>query len=256
MTLLHYLAWSSKTSSGEFCNYHQRTRVNLQATTADGLTPLHLAAQRGNITIIEYITQTATTAFNRLATLRDSTGRTALHYAVESKRAPEAITCLLSQAVDIRAKDRYRRSALHHAARLGRLPAVETLVAALLPDLGDELYVADVWGMTPAMIAAHHRKYAVAAFLEQRTGLKTPLPLPLIPCDPAAKEVNLEIPKITRRSSDRASTEKDPQRGTKTPKFEHLRDVGARGLLAIWVCAGVLVVWVLGKLFLVVRQPS
>ena len=204
--------------------------------------------------IIEYIIQTATATFKNLAALGDCTGKSALHYAVESKRAPEVITSLLSQGVDIRAKDRSRRSALHQAARFGRLPTVETLVAALLPDMLDELHVADVWGMTPAMVAAHHKKDAVAAFLEQRTGPKAAVPLPFMPCDPAAEEVHIKpalVKTAKRPDNGNLSTKEDLKCRTKPQNLERPRDVQARArfLLLLWVCAGV----VIGTLYFIIR---
>ena len=51
-----------------------------------------------------------------------------MHYAVETKRAEATITLLVSHGADLHAKDHEERSALQHAAKLGNLVAVQTLV--------------------------------------------------------------------------------------------------------------------------------
>ncbi|KAL8902730.1 MAG: hypothetical protein Q9207_004427 [Kuettlingeria erythrocarpa] len=159
MSLLHYLAWSSKTSSDEFRRYHRQSHLSLLNVNAEGQSVLHFAAQRGNLAIMQYIIQ-ADGIFKMLADLQDARGRTALHYAVENKRGAEAVAMLLSHGADIRTRDHHGRSVLHHAARPGRLTVVESLVKALSRNMVDELHVSDIWA------AAHEIKTGVRISLD------------------------------------------------------------------------------------------
>lgn len=161
MTLLHYLAWSSKTSSETFRRYHGRSNLDLRTVDAEGRSMLHLAAQRGNVAIVEYLV----CAFKEFEINRsDSRGRTVLHYGVESKRACHTITALISHGADIWARDCHERSALHHAVKLGNLPAVKALLTL---GMVDELHTADCFGMTPLKIAAHHQAHPMLTFLAE-----------------------------------------------------------------------------------------
>ncbi|KAL8917145.1 MAG: hypothetical protein Q9208_008114 [Pyrenodesmia sp. 3 TL-2023] len=166
MTLLHYLAWSSKTSSDDFHKYRQQSHLSLLDVNAEGQSVLHLAAQRGNLAIMRYIIQ-ADGVFRTLADLQDVRGRTALYSAVESKRGAEAVAVLLSHGADIRARDHHGRSALHHAARQGRLTVVEGLVKALSPNMLDDLHIVDIAGKTPEMVATSCNAQHVAVFLQK-----------------------------------------------------------------------------------------
>ncbi|KAI4192437.1 MAG: hypothetical protein LQ346_004307 [Caloplaca aetnensis] len=166
MSLLHYLAWSSKTSSDDFLKCHRQSNLGLLNVNAEGQSVLHFAAQRGNLAIMQYIIQTDG-VFKTLGDLQDARGRTALHSAVESKRGAEAVAMLLSRGADIRARDHHGRSALHHAAKLGRLTVVESLVRPLSPSMVDELRVADIWGMTPEMVAVSCNAHHIAVFLQE-----------------------------------------------------------------------------------------
>lgn len=100
----------------------------------DGRSILHLAAQRGNVPVIEYIISAAK---DSLVDQSDSRGRRALHYAVENKRAQATITLLVSRGADINAHGREGRSALHHAVKLGNLAAVQTLIQLQTVDGSD-----------------------------------------------------------------------------------------------------------------------
>ena len=155
MSLLHYLAWSSKTSGNTFKKYHQHSNYDISAIDAEGRSMLHLAAQRGNVPVIDYIV-CAAKDFD--INHKDCRGRTALHYGVESRRACDTITALILHGADIWARDCHGRSALHHATKLGNLPAVEVLSAF---DTADALRTADCFGSTLLNIAAYHKDPAV-----------------------------------------------------------------------------------------------
>ncbi|KAL9034952.1 MAG: hypothetical protein Q9214_006810 [Letrouitia sp. 1 TL-2023] len=150
MTPLHYLVWSSKTSSEDFSQYHQRSRLRLSSITTKGVSLLHLACQRGNLDIIEYIINTAEDV-SEIIGAKDITGRTPLFYATESKRAANAVTALLVYGADVGARDVYDRTALHHAAKTGRLHVVGPAIAAAQDEYTlEKLQVPDIWGVTPA----------------------------------------------------------------------------------------------------------
>lgn len=161
MSLLHYLAWSSKTSKETFRRYHERSSLDLRTIDAEGRSMLHLAAQRGNVPVVEYLI-CAAKDFDM--NQRDSRGRTVLHYAVENKRACDTLTALISHGADIWARDCHKQSALHHAAKLGNMPAVRALLAL---GMVDELHAVDCFGMTPWKLAAYHKTQEVLTFLEE-----------------------------------------------------------------------------------------
>ena len=159
MSPLHYLAWSSKTSPETFKSCHERSGVDLRTADAEGRSMLHLAAQRGNVPVIEYILHAAKDFDMNLS---DSRGRTVLHYGVENKRASDTVKALVSHGATIWARDRQERSPLHHAAKLGNLQAIKALLAL---GMAEDLQTADCFGLVPIMIAAHHRSYNVQTYL-------------------------------------------------------------------------------------------
>lgn len=258
MTLLHYLAWSSKTSGEEFRKYHQLSRTSLRAINAEGQTILHLAAQRGNLTIIDYIAQTAKN-LNELVNLRDCIGRTALHLGTENKRTADAITLLLSLGADIRVRDCYGRSALHHAAKMGRVRAAETLVAARKPDMASELYVVDIWGMTPVMVSAFYGKSDVAAWLRgekarlmsrSQGGASESLSMQTAP---SPKDKYFDLPTQTKTSGGRTLIKRRWKRGPDIWKLERLWPLPAQCFLGLWLIASMVLIWRVGFFLLVAR---
>ena len=122
---------------------------------------LHLAAQRGNVPVIEYILHEAKDFDMNHS---DSRGRTVMHYGVENKRASDTITALVSHGATIRVRDRHDRSPLHHAAKLGNLQAIKALLAL---GMVEDLQAADCFGMVPIMIAARHKSNAVQTYLAE-----------------------------------------------------------------------------------------
>ena len=159
MNILHYMAWSSKTSTETFGIYHKLGNFDLKTVDAEGRSMLQFAAQRGNVPLVEYI---MCAAKNLNIDHTDCKGRTAVHYSIESKRACDTLKSLISQGANIWVKDYCGRFVLHHAARLGNLPAVKDL---LTHGMTDELRATDSSGMTPLMISSYHNAYAVVMFL-------------------------------------------------------------------------------------------
>ena len=123
-TLLHHLAWSSRTSRETFGRVSERSgRIN-NVVDGEQRSVLHHAAQRGNIAIVEYILASRDSNIN----LKDKGGRTPLHYAIESSRSSAIIEILASNGADINAKDDGGWTALHLAAQRDKGVAVQALV--------------------------------------------------------------------------------------------------------------------------------
>lgn len=184
MSLLHYLAWSSKTSKDTLRKYHQLSNFDLRKVDAEGRSIVHLAAQRGNVPVIEYIIGAAKD-FN--INHSDSRGRTGLHYGVENKRAHHTISTLVSHGANVRAKDYHQRSVLHHAAKQGNLPAVKALLEL---GLEDELRVADRFGMTPLKLLSLYNNQDVLIFLaERKRGKQRTVPVLVGSCDLSAADI-------------------------------------------------------------------
>ena len=159
MSPLHYLAWSSKTSRETFKSCHERSGADLRIADAEGRSMLHLAAQRGNVPVMEYILHAAK---NFDVDHSDSRGRTVLHYGVENKRASDTVKALVTHGATIWARDRQKRSPLHHAAKLGNLQAIKALLAL---GMAEDLQAADCFGLVPIMIAVHHKSHNVQTYL-------------------------------------------------------------------------------------------
>lgn len=156
--LLHYLAWSSKTSCETFERIHARSGRAIDLLDEEKISVLHLAAQRCNIALVKYILMHTTVDVNA----QDQSGRTPLHYSVKSKRASSVIALLVLKGADVSAKDRSGRSALHAAATLDRIVTIQALLeAGLASQLGDE----DHYGQTPVQIAANHKAQQVHNYL-------------------------------------------------------------------------------------------
>lgn len=142
-----------------FRRYHKRGDVGLEMVDVEGRSLLHLAAQRGNVPVIEYLLDLNQGCNTKL---RDRRGRTVLHYGVENKRAPQTLAILVSHGSDLWDRDCDGRSVLHHAAKFGNIPAIETLLAL---GMAYELCVADHTGMTPLQIIASHSNHTVRTSL-------------------------------------------------------------------------------------------
>lgn len=164
MSILHYLAWSSKSTKEMFQRYHERSNIDLRTIDSEARSMLQLSAQRGNVLLVEYL---LSQHHNLDLNHRDMRGMTALHYGVESKRAPATVSLLLSHGVNPRIKDKQGRTALHHAMKLGNAAAVTALLSL---GTADELCVIDVFGMTPLQVLSHRTAQDVFALLGKSRG--------------------------------------------------------------------------------------
>lgn len=163
MTILHFLAWSSKTEPEFFERHLARGGCNLWSKDDEGRSVLHYAAQRGNIALLDYFT-----GITRDANIgeKDLQGRTALHYAVASKRT-KGIESIVDTRSDIREADNKGRTVLHHAAWRGNIAAVERIVAC-----GgiEDIWSMDKSGKTPLLLASQRGFTAVVAYLTKLQG--------------------------------------------------------------------------------------
>lgn len=156
MTLLHYIAWSSKSGPEHF---HSMKRQISHFAEADheGQTALQFACQRGNVAILRFLLQLNIDIGIRRC---DKMGRTAFHYAVQSKRT-EVIDLIFFRDADIRAVDLRDRTVLHYAAMCNNLAAVKRVL-----ELGgrEDLLSVDIDGLTPAALANRYRLHAIVEY--------------------------------------------------------------------------------------------
>ncbi|KAL8884517.1 MAG: hypothetical protein Q9192_006828 [Flavoplaca navasiana] len=158
MSIAHFLAWSSKSTSELFEKAVRHTSAGLWSVDGFGRTSLHLAASRGNLDILGYLLERASLSEVRRA---DNEGRTAIHYTVQNPRL-EALDMLLASGGELSAKDNSARTVLHHAARWGNLEAAQKVMA-----LGDSevLLLPDKNGKMPSHLACGLKAIPVRNFL-------------------------------------------------------------------------------------------
>lgn len=124
MTLAHYFSWTSTSSPADLQLLPNITTL-LKARDASGRTPLHYAAQRGNILVMEYLLS----QYQNPASMQpDGEGNTPLHEAVQSSRAPAAIALLLAQGFRLEQRNNEGHTTIQHAALWGTVPAVKMLL--------------------------------------------------------------------------------------------------------------------------------
>ncbi|KAL8714062.1 MAG: hypothetical protein Q9225_006637 [Loekoesia sp. 1 TL-2023] len=158
MSIAHFLAWSSKSTSELLEKGVAHTSAGLWSVDGFGRTCLHLAASRGNIDILGYLLERASLTEVRR---KDYEGRTALHYTVQSKRL-KAVDMLLASGADLHAKDNLSQNLLHFAARWGNLEAAQKVLAL---DNSKVLLSPDKHGHLPSYLACSPKATEVRNFL-------------------------------------------------------------------------------------------
>jgi ankyrin repeat protein len=148
MTIVHYVAWSSRSTRGDLSRALLKGCVSLTERDDTNRSALHLASQRGNLDIMAFLLASDHGA--ELASC-DAHGRTPLHYATESHRAGTAIDMLLEYGLQIHHRDGNGCTVLHHAAARGKTEAVKKLLQV---GAETDLHVCDQEGRTPMQIAA------------------------------------------------------------------------------------------------------
>ncbi|KEF58403.1 uncharacterized protein A1O9_06329 [Exophiala aquamarina CBS 119918] len=128
LTFFHYMAWSSRSSTKIARLYveHGAGGALLSARDRAGRIPLHLVAQRGNIPLVAYMLEIMVSKKIELMQA-DLMGRTAMHYALESKRSG-VITLLAEKGVSIHTADSLGRTPLHHAVMQRHVGSLEGLL--------------------------------------------------------------------------------------------------------------------------------
>lgn len=167
MTLLHYLAWSSKTLPETFHKYSKNLKLGRLSDDTSHRSPLDLATMRGNLALVKYLlSQSNVTDVETNASKNGC--NTLLHFAVMSKRAPAIIAELQSHAIPLKihARDQAGCSALHLAAYHGNMAGVKALFDA---DIGAsaELGIGDDSGRTPIQIAREARNQELVTYLDK-----------------------------------------------------------------------------------------
>ena len=130
------------------------------------LTPLHHAAMRGNIKIVEHLVMESGVNINA----RDKMGSTPLHIAA-TYRNVEVVKTLLEHNADIRLKDKQKQTPLHRAAQEGCVEIIEAILKSFEDNNEEEREEAmvdeDDDGNTPVTLAVEAgNSEAVAVFLE------------------------------------------------------------------------------------------
>ncbi|KAM0793137.1 hypothetical protein ACM66B_000613 [Microbotryomycetes sp. NB124-2] len=129
-----------------------------QPVTRSGLTPLHLAAGRGYLNIVEYLT----TAVGAMAQIEDDEGETALHKAAYRGHL-NVCQFLVEHGVSVDVVDRDGWSPLHNAASRGWLD-----IGRLLVDAGASVDALSKYRYTPLMNASSKGHLPFVAFLLKR----------------------------------------------------------------------------------------
>ena len=124
MNLAHYFSWTNSSVPADF-QCLPNVRALLGCHDADGRTPLHLAAHRGNIAVMEYLLSQSP---SRDHALTDNKGNTTMHQAVLSVRAPDAIKLLLSHNFSLNVRNHKGHTPIQHAARYGTVEALSFLI--------------------------------------------------------------------------------------------------------------------------------
>ena len=123
MNLAHYFSWTNSSVPADFQCLPNVTSL-LDCPDAEGRMPLHLAAQRGNIAVMQYLLmQGANTAQLPI----DGKGNTPMHQAVLSIRAPDAIKLLLSHGFRLDVKNHKGHTPVQHGALWGTVEALTFL---------------------------------------------------------------------------------------------------------------------------------
>lgn len=124
MQLLHYVAWSSKSTIADIESFVTGDGLQQNAKDDQGRSALFLAAEKGNLEILTYLLRLP----NRpRLTDTDVNGLSLMHYAVRSRRV-QTIDLLSQHGCSSQIVDKTGQTALHHAVKRKNLEAVKRLL--------------------------------------------------------------------------------------------------------------------------------
>src|SRR5206468_4831956 len=132
--------------------------ATINAYSADGWTPLHLAAYFGHTKIAEMLLAQGADVTARS---RNSTGNTPLHAALAGNHKLVA-GLLLGHGADVNAADAAGWRPLHLAASNNNIDAINTLIAQ-----GADVTATNGEGQTPLSLAQEHNHREAAALLRR-----------------------------------------------------------------------------------------
>ncbi|KAL8713773.1 MAG: hypothetical protein Q9220_002300 [cf. Caloplaca sp. 1 TL-2023] len=147
LSISHLIAHSNRSTVVDFLHGQAYDMMDLWTADRFGRTCLHLAAKRGNLSILEYLLIRAPP---HEVTRKDSQGRTPLHYSVQSSRCASTIDLLLANGGQVFTRDDSGCNLLHHASRWGNLKAIRKTLSL---DAGRTLLCRDAYGRMPSHYA-------------------------------------------------------------------------------------------------------
>ena len=177
MTPLHYAArygknitrWEDESDSEEDVGLEVlktllNAGANINKRDAYNLTPLHHASMRGNLKLVQYLSQQMDIVLN----CPDKQGSTPLHIAATYGHV-EVFKILLEANSNVRLKDHQQQSALHRAAQEGN-PEIIDLILESLEETEREQIVReeDDEGNTPLILSVEAgNNEGVSVFMEK-----------------------------------------------------------------------------------------
>lgn len=158
MHLLHYAAWSCKSTVTDIQPLLSTNVLDVFAKDHEGRSALFFAAERGNLAVLDHLLLLPDRPD---LTDTDINGLSVMHYAVRSRRV-QAIDRLYHNGCSIHATDKHKQTVLHHAVKRRNLEAVKRIV---LLDGNEMLKSTDNRNRTPLDLARNMNEPAVVAYL-------------------------------------------------------------------------------------------
>lgn len=184
--------------------------LDVNAAQADGMAPLHWAAQRGDLSTAQVLVY----AGARVDALTRNGNYTPLHLAARAGRAALVKLLLANGADPLAATSTGGATALHFAAGHGDAETVRALLDKKVPvDVRET-----AWGQTPLMwAAAYNRVSAIDALIKAGAGLEAASKIDDIPKQ--EREIRAELVARTRRVAALKAAESPLAPSTVTPNF-------------------------------------
>lgn len=184
--------------------------LDVNAAQADGMAPLHWAAQRGDLSTAQVLVY----AGARVDALTRNGNYTPLHLAARAGRAAVVKLLLANGADPLAATSTGGATALHFAAGHGDAETVRALLDKKVPvDVRET-----AWGQTPLMwAAAYNRVSAIDALIKAGAGLEAASKIDDIPKQ--EREIRAELVARTRRVAALKAAESPLAPSTVTPNF-------------------------------------